>query len=33
MLFPPGPMFFNSLWKSAGAIRMGQAMAERAPWA
>jgi phosphatidylserine decarboxylase len=33
MLFPPGPMFFNPLWKSAGAIRMGQAMAERAPWA
>jgi phosphatidylserine decarboxylase len=33
MLFPPGPMFFNPLWQSAGAIRMGQAMAQRAPWA
>jgi phosphatidylserine decarboxylase len=33
MLFPSGPMFFNPRWKSAGAIRMGQVMAERAPWA
>ena len=33
MLFPQGPMFFNPLWQSAGAIRMGQAMAQRAPWA
>ncbi len=29
MLFPGGPMAFNPAWREAGAIRMGQAMAER----
>ena len=27
MLFPPGPLSFNSAWVSGGAIRMGEAMA------
>jgi phosphatidylserine decarboxylase len=28
MLFPPGPLAFNSAWQPGGAIRMGQPMAE-----
>ena len=27
MLFPPGPLVFNSSWQAGGAIRMGQTMA------
>jgi len=29
MLFPPGPLRWNTGWAPGGAIRMGQAMAER----
>jgi phosphatidylserine decarboxylase len=29
LLFPPGPLVFNSSWAPGGAIRMGQAMAGR----
>ncbi len=28
MLFPAGPLHFNTAWQPGGAIRMGQAMAE-----
>ena len=28
-LFPPGPLAFNPAWKPGGAIRMGEAMANR----
>jgi phosphatidylserine decarboxylase len=31
MLFPPGPLRFNPRWAAGGAIRMGEAMAERGP--
>ena len=30
MLFPPGPLRWNPAWAPGGAIRMGQAMADRA---
>ncbi|MCO5103991.1 MAG: archaetidylserine decarboxylase [Burkholderiaceae bacterium] len=30
LLFPPGPLHFSPQWQSAGAVRLGQAMAERA---
>jgi phosphatidylserine decarboxylase len=30
LLFPPGPLKFNSSWAPGGGIRMGQAMAGRA---
>jgi phosphatidylserine decarboxylase len=29
MLFPAGPLRFNAAWAPGGAIRMGQAMADR----
>jgi phosphatidylserine decarboxylase len=29
LLFPPGPLRFNPAWEPGGAIRMGEAMAER----
>jgi phosphatidylserine decarboxylase len=29
MLFPPGPLRFNPDWKPGGAVRLGQAMAQR----
>jgi phosphatidylserine decarboxylase len=29
LLFPPGPLTFNSAWKPGGAIRMCEAMAAR----
>jgi phosphatidylserine decarboxylase len=29
LLFPAGPLTFNSDWREAGSVRMGQAMAER----
>ena len=29
MLFAPGPLQFNPAWASAGAIRLGEAMASR----
>jgi phosphatidylserine decarboxylase len=28
MLMPPGPLRFNPAWREAGAIRMGEAMAD-----
>ncbi|MDP3082311.1 MAG: archaetidylserine decarboxylase [Rubrivivax sp.] len=31
LLLPPGPLNFNPDWAPGGAIRMGQAMAERGP--
>ncbi len=31
MLFPPGPLAFNPAWAPGGAIRMGEAMAQRGP--
>ncbi len=30
MLFPPGPLQFNPEWRSARAVRLGEAMAQRA---
>ena len=30
LLFPAGPLAFNPAWQPGGAIRMGQAMAQRA---
>jgi phosphatidylserine decarboxylase len=29
MLFPQGPLQFNSTWQPAKAIRLGEAMAQR----
>ena len=31
MLFPHGPLAFNPAWASGGAVRLGEAMAERSP--
>jgi phosphatidylserine decarboxylase len=31
LLFPPGPLRFNSAWAPGAAVRMGQAMADRTP--
>jgi phosphatidylserine decarboxylase len=29
LLFPPGPLRFNPAWQPGGAVRLGQAMAQR----